>query len=203
MDTLPPLLRQTLACNMNKAMFSKVILWSKISNSGSLKDQFTAELLLRMHSAFYVADSHVALCREEADRLMIIVSGTVSLYEPGRIGDPDAYLLTLGPGGSIGDNAVLGDPRWAGAYGVDADYVADQNCKICVFHTDDIRDVINSSPSYYMIRRLVEGLRYVPDDSEGPELSLLDLEGHGSVSSAAEVGKDSRPMKVLEGESLK
>jgi len=66
---------------MNKAMFSKVILWSKISNSGSLKDQFTAELLLRMHSAFYVADSHVALCREEADRLMIIVSGTVRFRE--------------------------------------------------------------------------------------------------------------------------
>ena len=41
--------------------------------------------------------------------------------------------------GSIGDNAVLGDPRWAGAYGVDADYVADQNCKICVFLTEDIR----------------------------------------------------------------
>ena len=34
---------------------------------------------------------------------------------------------------------MLGDPRWAGIYGVDADYVADENCKICVFLTDDMR----------------------------------------------------------------
>ena len=96
-------------CYVNK-MVVQVILWSKISNSGSLKDQFTAEvlslditeyfknnlhsaifyfvldltvclyyqqLLLRMNSAFYVADSLVASSREEADRLMIIVSGSV------------------------------------------------------------------------------------------------------------------------------
>ena len=41
--------------------------------------------------------------------------------------------------GSIGDNAILGDPRWAGAYGVDADYVADENSKICVFLTEDVK----------------------------------------------------------------
>ena len=35
------------------------------------------QLLLRMNSAFYVADSIVASSREEADRLMIIVTGKV------------------------------------------------------------------------------------------------------------------------------
>jgi hypothetical protein len=38
----------------------------------------------------------------------------------------------------MGDNAVLGDPRWAGLYGVDADFVADDNCKICSISSDFI-----------------------------------------------------------------
>ncbi len=31
---------------------------------------------------------------------------------------------------SIGDNSVLGDTRWAGVYGVDAEFVADEDCKV-------------------------------------------------------------------------
>ena len=30
----------------------------------------------------------------------------------------------------MGDNVVLGDTRWAGLYGIEADFVADENCKI-------------------------------------------------------------------------
>ena len=49
--------------------------------------------------------------------------------------------------GSIGDHAILGDPRWAGIFGVEADYVADENCKICVFLAADIR-VQSSCPCW-------------------------------------------------------
>ena len=35
------------------------------------------QLLLRMNSAFFVANSLVASCRDPADRLMIVVSGLV------------------------------------------------------------------------------------------------------------------------------
>ena len=38
------------------------------------------------------------------------------------------------------------------------------------------QDVINASPSYYMIRRLVEGLRYIPDSDDEPASSLLELD---------------------------
>ncbi len=32
--------------------------------------------------------------------------------------------------GSLGDHSIMGDRRWAGAYGVDLDYVAVDNCKV-------------------------------------------------------------------------
>lgn len=40
--------------------------------------------------------------------------------------------------GSIGDNSILGDARWGGMYGIDADFVADENCKICCFTAEHI-----------------------------------------------------------------
>jgi hypothetical protein len=33
--------------------------------------------------------------------------------------------------GSFGDNSILGDTRWGGLFGVDTDFVANENCKIC------------------------------------------------------------------------
>ena len=39
---------------------------------------------------------------------------------------------------SMGDNVVLGDTRWAGLYGIEADFVADENCKICYFTAADL-----------------------------------------------------------------
>jgi hypothetical protein len=50
------------------------------------------QLLLRMKSDFYVADSPVASSREEADRLMIIVTGTVRFQVPNDRGE-FAYCL--------------------------------------------------------------------------------------------------------------
>jgi hypothetical protein len=32
--------------------------------------------------------------------------------------------------GTIGANTILGDVRWGGAWGVDAEFVTDENCKV-------------------------------------------------------------------------
>ena len=32
--------------------------------------------------------------------------------------------------GTIGANTILGDKRWAGDYGIDADFWAQENCKV-------------------------------------------------------------------------
>ncbi len=41
--------------------------------------------------------------------------------------------------GSIGDNSILGDHRWGGLFGVDADFVANENCKIACVLSADVR----------------------------------------------------------------
>ncbi len=38
----------------------------------------------------------------------------------------------------IGDASVIGDPRWAGGYGVRADFIAMENCHIAYIKTSDI-----------------------------------------------------------------
>jgi hypothetical protein len=40
---------------------------------------------------------------------------------------------------SIGDNSILGDPRWAGKYGVEAEFVVEENCKTVVITAKDIK----------------------------------------------------------------
>jgi hypothetical protein len=46
--------------------------------------------------------------------------------------------LNCGRSGSIGDNSILGDTRWGGLYGVDADFVAAENCKICCVASEGV-----------------------------------------------------------------
>jgi hypothetical protein len=51
----------------------------------------------------------------------------------------------------IGENSVLGDVRWAGAFGIQADFIAKTPCSImCV----DKRDVLVRTPNW---ARLGEG----------------------------------------------
>ena len=39
----------------------------------------------------------------------------------------------------FGDTAILGDHRWAGAYGVDADFISSENCSIARIRTHHIQ----------------------------------------------------------------
>ena len=40
---------------------------------------------------------------------------------------------------SIGDNALLGDKRWGGLYGIDADFVAEENSKAVLILASDFQ----------------------------------------------------------------
>jgi hypothetical protein len=40
---------------------------------------------------------------------------------------------------SIGDNSVLEDDRWGGLYGLDVDFVAEENCKTVSISKEDIQ----------------------------------------------------------------
>ncbi len=39
---------------------------------------------------------------------------------------------------SIGSSAIVGDPRWAGAYGVEADFIARGHCAVEYIKIQDI-----------------------------------------------------------------
>jgi hypothetical protein len=39
----------------------------------------------------------------------------------------------------FGDTAILGDRRWAGAYGIDADFIAGEHCSIARIHKTHIQ----------------------------------------------------------------
>ena len=95
-----------------------------------------------MRSTYIPAGSTIGNHWEVADKLMLIVSGSVKILLPGTPNTVEknqpGHLLTIGPGGSIGDNSILGDTRWSGLYGIDADFVANENCKICYIRAKDI-----------------------------------------------------------------
>ena len=43
---------------------------------------------------------------------------------------------------SLGDGTMVGDRRWAGAYGVDADLIARSHCAVEFIRTEDIEATI-------------------------------------------------------------
>ena len=53
-----------------------------------------AQLLMRVHTAFFVAGSVVASHRDVADSLLVLVAGRVGVYLPGR----SRRIYTLEPG---------------------------------------------------------------------------------------------------------
>eukprot|EP00291_Cryptomonas_curvata_P007037 CAMPEP_0172184020 /NCGR_PEP_ID=MMETSP1050-20130122/19333_1 /TAXON_ID=233186 /ORGANISM="Cryptomonas curvata, Strain CCAP979/52" /LENGTH=302 /DNA_ID=CAMNT_0012857751 /DNA_START=298 /DNA_END=1207 /DNA_ORIENTATION=- len=95
LERLPTSMRQVLACVMNKQLFAKVALFSRISSEGSLKDEFTSELLLSMESEYFSIGSVIAAACTPANRLMVVVSGNICVRDPF---DANSTLAILGPG---------------------------------------------------------------------------------------------------------
>jgi hypothetical protein len=65
----------------------------------------------------------------------VFPSVSLSLASPVSI---DLMLVLLQIRATIGANSMLGDKRWAGTYGVDADYWAEDNCRVLYILTSDI-----------------------------------------------------------------
>jgi hypothetical protein len=90
---------------------------------------------------------------------MVITSGFVSVELPMDSEEADkennrpggkTLLYVFGRGDSIGGCTVVGDLRWAGAYGVQADFVARTHCSVEIIMTEDIEVPSMSWPQFYI-----------------------------------------------------
>lgn len=70
-------------------------------------------------------------------------------------GDPNDgnHLLVLKAGDSFGDASVIGDPRWASAWGIDADFHAMEDSHITYIKTSDILNLLERQPRFSHIRK--------------------------------------------------
>jgi hypothetical protein len=78
----------------------------------------------------------------------------------GRIGRRDGvpsadkrHLLALKAGDSFGDASVLGDERWASAWGIDADFQAMEDSHISYLFTWQIIELLEKEPRFAHIRK--------------------------------------------------
>ena len=78
---------------------------------------------------------------------MVITSGYVGVELPmdseeadikNKKPDGKTLLYVFGRGDSIGGCALVGDFRWAGAYEVQADFVARTHCSVEIIKTEEI-----------------------------------------------------------------
>ena len=150
---LPLNLRNRLASALNDGVFSAVPLFRKI-RSETDRAYFAAALLPRVRSATLPTRTLLAHHREVADRLIVITAGRVAMHLPLELHDEAEekdWLRVLHPGDGFGDLSVLGDPRWAGAYGVHADFVSIEDVHLTYISTADVLDVLNG-PLFAPIR---------------------------------------------------
>mmetsp|Transcript_4186 Transcript_4186/g.9300 ORF Transcript_4186/g.9300 Transcript_4186/m.9300 type:complete len:326 (-) Transcript_4186:200-1177(-) len=157
-DSLPVALREELAGTFYyTGLFSKVQLISRVPDdefSGNLRRKLTAELIRKMSSSFYLANTKVASWRDAADKLIIVSSGTIGVFLP-REREP---LLILGPRDTFGETSILYDSRWGGLWGVHANFVAMTDCKVISVSTTEVLDVVAKNPGFAGVKRVLEQL---------------------------------------------
>eukprot|EP00291_Cryptomonas_curvata_P028662 CAMPEP_0172213196 /NCGR_PEP_ID=MMETSP1050-20130122/37453_1 /TAXON_ID=233186 /ORGANISM="Cryptomonas curvata, Strain CCAP979/52" /LENGTH=575 /DNA_ID=CAMNT_0012893991 /DNA_START=16 /DNA_END=1739 /DNA_ORIENTATION=+ len=161
---LPSALCGRVAKTLNEKLFSKIRLFQKIHDPID-RARFAAMLLPRLQFACYPAMSVLADHRVPADRLITILSGRVSLSAPAPKNEPPGRRSILGilfSGDGIGDLSVLGDQRWAGGYGIDADFIALENTHVAFVETREIKEVLRSFPSLRRVRRYFQAIAYRP-----------------------------------------
>ena len=72
--------------------------------------------------------------------------------------DDGSHLLVLKAGDSFGDASVLGDQRWASAWGINADFHAMEDSHISYIYTKDILELLEQQPRFDHIRRRFQKL---------------------------------------------
>jgi len=69
-------------------------------------------------------------------------------------------LRVLKEGEGIGDVSVLGDRRWAGVFGVCADFIAMENCHVAFIETRDIQEALDLHPQLRRVKKYFESIAY-------------------------------------------
>ena len=123
------------------------------------------QLILRSKILHFSEGSIIADSHEEASGLLVITSGFVNVELPldseeadeeNRTENGKTLLFVFGRGcveasricftcsydvlcrDSVGGNAIVGDSRWTGSFGVNLDLVARSHCSVGIISTKDI-----------------------------------------------------------------
>eukprot|EP00291_Cryptomonas_curvata_P030917 CAMPEP_0172211178 /NCGR_PEP_ID=MMETSP1050-20130122/36254_1 /TAXON_ID=233186 /ORGANISM="Cryptomonas curvata, Strain CCAP979/52" /LENGTH=372 /DNA_ID=CAMNT_0012891593 /DNA_START=340 /DNA_END=1458 /DNA_ORIENTATION=+ len=133
----------------------------------NIRALFSAELLLKCQTHYYSEGSIIADSRDDATGLIVVTSGQVSLELPmnnnknskkgGEAGRSILYVFERGD--SFGDTSIVGDTRWAGKYGIQADFVAVSHCSVEIIPIRDIKEILEKFeffPIKCRIQRAVE-----------------------------------------------
>ena len=189
---LPAELREEVAGAVCSGLLGKVPLLSRIPDGEDrLRARFVAALLPALSTAFFLRGTVVARHDEPADRVFILCSGTVAARLPPAAGPP-APVLVLRARDSFGDNALLGDARWGGVYGLDVDFVACEDCRAVWLDAAAARAVAED-PEFPRIRRLLERFAYRAPAAR-PDLEFEQYESGGGGG-----GGGDRPGAVAAG----
>ncbi len=164
MAILPPNLRNQMATTLNSGVFAKVRLFRKI-RSQTDRAYFSSALLPKLYTATCPRKMVVAHHLEPANRLIIVTAGRIGMFlakpeyeDPG----PKDCLHVLQYGDGFGDASVLGDQRWASAYGVHADFIAMEDAQITYIYTADVLEVV-ADPLFEPIRACFQQIRADPN----------------------------------------
>uniref|UniRef100_A0A7S0MJ71 Cyclic nucleotide-binding domain-containing protein n=1 Tax=Cryptomonas curvata TaxID=233186 RepID=A0A7S0MJ71_9CRYP len=159
--SMPEHYRVQLARSLQRDLFVWMPFFNDSEDRNDVKAAFCAELLLKSHMLYFPARSVIVDSRQDADSLMIIASGHVEVHLPlsstsqqegARRGATRLRIFKRGD--VFGDTAILGDRRWAGAYGIDADFIAGEHCSIARIHKTHIQGILRQFEFWPIKRRL-------------------------------------------------
>mmetsp|Transcript_59836 Transcript_59836/g.125045 ORF Transcript_59836/g.125045 Transcript_59836/m.125045 type:complete len:351 (+) Transcript_59836:1933-2985(+) len=131
--------------------------------STSIREAFCSEVLAHAEMQTLPIGAIVADSREVARGMVVVASGSVSVYAPsteghlyqGRIPNYGMLIRVFKRGDVFGDTTIIGDQRWGGSYGVDADFIAGEQCCVAWIWTHHIQNVLNK-PEFLPIRRRIQ-----------------------------------------------
>mmetsp|Transcript_64592 Transcript_64592/g.173106 ORF Transcript_64592/g.173106 Transcript_64592/m.173106 type:complete len:291 (-) Transcript_64592:254-1126(-) len=139
---------------------------------------FSAELVLRAHTKYVPAFHVVADATVPANMMMIIMSGSVEirlasghqrhLAQLPKYANRDRrerlnHIHVLKRGDVIGDCGILGDRRWAGSYGIVADFIALRHCSLLCVPNGDIDNILGQFEFLGLRRRVNVGAKFLSD----------------------------------------
>eukprot|EP00291_Cryptomonas_curvata_P024939 CAMPEP_0172173548 /NCGR_PEP_ID=MMETSP1050-20130122/13127_1 /TAXON_ID=233186 /ORGANISM="Cryptomonas curvata, Strain CCAP979/52" /LENGTH=407 /DNA_ID=CAMNT_0012845339 /DNA_START=2406 /DNA_END=3629 /DNA_ORIENTATION=- len=151
---LPETWRLAIAKKIENNILAKIPFLASLGDSmGEIRTLFSAELLMKSETRYFPAGAIIADSRENANGIFVVTSGQVAAELPMDSEEADeekqksgaaanTILYVFGRGESIGSSSVAGDYRWAGCYGVVADFIAISHCSVEFIPLDAIVAVL-------------------------------------------------------------